>query len=254
MEHTPESFIESGARGLRLMSPVLRGALLAGVIVHLAGFLIFRVTSNPLPTRDASESFVRYISAGSMAGDRALEEQAQLFDSAPLFVPTKWNAAQNVSLMPRDRISERFPEFEPEINVAEALHSTSLPMVDDGLVTTPVDLLKLRFWSLFETFGQVRQEIEVYPTIGHFGEVFIVGDEGSSISMECELVFTDTAAVPNPVTLFLRINGAAQALGDPIVSESSGNPVFDQSAQDWLRKPETQGKLPFGYLRIQVYP
>ncbi|MDP4879840.1 MAG: hypothetical protein NWR36_08140 [Opitutales bacterium] len=108
----------------RFLSPVLSVALMVGIAVHLAGFLIFRVVSNPLPTRDDRAAFVRYVSAGSLAGDLALEEQAQLFDSAPLFVPTQWNAAQNVSLAQRDRVRERFPEFEPAIDLLKALDNS----------------------------------------------------------------------------------------------------------------------------------
>ncbi|MEN8661761.1 MAG: hypothetical protein ACN4GF_04265 [Lentimonas sp.] len=236
------------------MSPVLLGVLLAGVLVHLAGFLIFKVESNPLPTRDENSAFVRYVSANSLAGDRALEEQAQLFDSAPLFVPTQWNAAQNVSLMPSDRVGERFPEFEPEINLIAALHSSNLPMGTENLVEAPGDLLASRFWSFFERFAQAEETIEPFPTVGHFAEVVVVGRGEAALSMESPLQFTDTSAVPEPVQLFLRLSGGGQALGEPVVSQSSGNPVFDRAAQDWLRKSETVGQLPRGYLWITVYP
>ena len=254
MEASVDSKRGEGATIVRYISPVLLGALLAGVLVHLAGFLIFRVKSNPLPTRDERGAFVRYVSANSMAGDRALEEQAQLFDSAPLFVPTQWNAAQNVSLMPRDRVGERFPEFEPEIMLSAALHASNLPMGKEDIVETPSDLLKSRFWTFFERFAQVEEAVEPFPTVGHFAEIVVVGGAGATLSMESPLEFTDTSAVPEPVSLFLRLTGGGQTLGEPVVSQSSGNPVFDRAAQEWLRRPETIGQLPSGYLLITVYP
>ncbi|MGJ8640355.1 MAG: hypothetical protein ACSHYA_13290 [Opitutaceae bacterium] len=241
-------------RRWRLMSPVLFTALLVGVLVHLAGFLLFRVESNLLPVRDQNESFVRYISQSSIEGDATLEEQSQLFDSAPLFIPTKWNAAQSVSLMPNDRAPERFPEFEPEIDLASALNSSNLPSVEQSSIEQPIDLLKSRFWSFFESFGQTDELITPFPTVGHFAEIVIVGSTEPSLSMESPLEFTDTNAVPEPVHLLLRVPGNGQIFGEAVVSQSSKNPAFDRAAQEWLRDPETIGKLPVGYLWIKIYP
>ena len=102
-------------RSQKMISPLLQLALLLGVLFHLVGFLIFRVVSSPLPDRALSQPYVEYVSAGSLASDRELEEQLALFDSSPLFIPTRWNAAQvpSVDLGQTQRI--RFPEFEPEI-------------------------------------------------------------------------------------------------------------------------------------------
>jgi len=249
-----ENMREDGASSVRFMSPVLLGALLAGVLVHLAGFLIFRVKSNPLPTSDKASAFVRYVSASSMEGDRSLEEHVQLFDSAPLFVPTEWNAAQNVSLMHRDRVGERFPEFEPEINLINALHSSNLPMGNSSMIQAPGDLLKSRYWSFFEGFAQASEVIDPFPTVGHFAEIVVLGRAEAAQTMESPLLFTDTSAVPEPVGLFFRISGGGQTLSEPVVSQSSGNPAFDRAAQEWLLRAETIGQLPAGYLSITVYP
>lgn len=249
-----EKTSKGGGTGVRFMSPVLMGALLAGVMVHLAGFLIFRITSNPLPTRDDRAAFVRYVSASSMAGDLALEEQAQLFDSAPLFIPTQWNAAQSVSLMPQNRVDERFPEFEPDIRLIGELHSSSLPLGAEEVVSTPADLLKSRYWSFFAEFGQAEVNLISYPTAGHFAEVVVVGSGDQALTLESPLKFTDTSAVPEPVTLFLRVSNRGLYVGEPVVSQTSGNTAFDRAAQEWLRQSKTVGQLPAGYLWIKVYP
>jgi hypothetical protein len=241
-------------KGFGVMSPVLLGALLAGVLLHLAGFLVFRVVSNPLPTRDDRPAFVRYISASSIAGDLVFEEQAQLFDSAPLFIPTQWNAAQSVSLMSGDRIRERFPEFEPEINLVDELHVSSLPLGEAYPVSVPADLLKSRFWSFFAEFGQAQGEAVSYPSVGHFAEVMLIGGGAPKLALECTLEFTDTSAVPEPVTMFVRVSNRGLYLGEPVVSQSSGNVAFDRAAKAWLRLPETISQFPEGYLLVKVYP
>lgn len=239
----------------RFLSPVLRVALMVGVAVHLAGFLLFRVISNPLPTRDDRAAFVRYVSAGSLAGDLALEEQAQLFDSAPLFVPTKWNAAQNVSLAQRDRVRERFAEFEPSIDLLKALDNSDALIGSGDSVGQPGDLLASRFWVFFERFGQSDDVVQTFADTGHFAEVAIVGSaRQSAMTLDCPMEFNDPAPVNEPVQLYIRVGGDGRRLGEPLIATTSGNEAFDRAAQRWLQLPATVGRLPAGYLSVTVYP
>ncbi len=241
----------------RFLSPVLRVALLAGVAVHLAGFLIFRVVSNPLPVREEQAPFIEYVSADSMAGDVALEEQAQLLDSAPLFVPTQWNAAQQIPLVQRDRVRERFPEFEPEIDLLSALKPSSLAVAStsgEG-VAAPIDLLASRYWAFFQGFGESGAPLPVYPDAGHVAEVTVLGASSSaSFSLDSEFDFVDASPVDRPVLFYLRVSGSGLVVGAPTVGESSGNEVFDVAAREWLMQPRTLGQLPAGYLSVEVYP
>ena len=87
----------------RILSPFSCILISVGVCVHLVGFLIFRVVSNPLPTREGISPFVQYVSPGTLLSGAALEERAALFDSAPLFVPGKWNASHNLRPLSRER-------------------------------------------------------------------------------------------------------------------------------------------------------
>ncbi len=255
MEFAAQRSSRAGTKKSRFLSPVLQGALLLGVAVHLAGFLLFRVISNPLPTRDTSGAFLQYVSAGSLAGDAALEEQAQLFDSAPLFVPTQWNAAQRITLVQRDRVGEHFPDFEPKIDLLAALNSSSLPLSDGNIVDVPTDLLASNFWDFFLGFGQSGDSVTPFPQAGHFAEVTVVGEHSAAVrTFESPLNYTDTAAVPEPVTLYFRVSGGGQQIGRPVIAESSGNEVFDRAAQQWLQLPETLRQFPSGYLSITVYP
>ncbi|MGJ8654273.1 MAG: hypothetical protein ACSHX8_13525 [Opitutaceae bacterium] len=254
MQFTGNKLVSEETKGFRFLSPVLRGALLAGILIHLAGFLLFKVVSNPLPTRDESEAFVRYVSAGSLAEDESLEEQAQLYDSAPLFIPTEWNAAQTVLLVTGKRVRTRFPEFEPKIDMHGALHSSSLPIRVVDAVEQPADLLKSRYWNFFESFGQSEVNPVVFADSPRVAEVFVTGSLAVPTSLECNLEFVDTAPVSQPAHLYIRVSGGGQSLGQPLIAQSSGNPVFDQAAVDWLGLPETIGQLSAGYLFIKVYP
>lgn len=254
MQLPGNKLVSEETKGFRFLSPVLRGALLAGVLIHLAGFLLFKVTSNPLPTRDESGAFVRYLSAGSLAEDESLEEQAQLYDSAPLFIPTEWNAAQTLPLVLGDRIRQRFPDFEPAMDLQGALHSSNLPIGVIDLVEEPADLLKSRYWNFFELFGQSDAEVVMFPDATRVAEVFATGSTAAPTTLECTFEFADTAPVNQPAHFYIRVSGGGRSLGQPLTAESSGNPEFDQAALNWLVLPETIGQLSVGYLLIKVYP
>jgi len=240
----------------RFLSPVLRLALLLGVAVHLAGFLIFRVVSTPLPTREDTAPFIEYVSAGSLASDVALEEQAQLFDSAPLFVPTRWNAAQQIPLVQLDRVRERFPEFEPEIDLLNALQPSSLAVAQSEAVSAPIDLLASKYWSFFKGFGESGSTLQPFPDIGHVAEVTVLGSTfaSRSLSLDSGFDFADASLVSQPVVFYLRVSGSGMSVGAPTVVESSGNEAFDVAAREWLMRDQTLGLLPSGYLSVKVYP
>lgn len=235
------------------ISPVLRISLLIGIAIHLAGFLMFRVVSNPLPHREDTPPFVQYVSAGSLANDEELEEQAALFDSAPLFIPTRWNASQALQLVQRNGLSGKFPEFEPEINLPAALQPSSLPVAEDFNVEEPIDLLDSRFWRFFSGFGRSTDAIVEFPASLPVAEVSVIGGSEQLLSIPAKLDYTTAAPVSRPVVYYLRVTDGGE-LAVPTLGQSSGNETFDRAAGLWLRLPEVLGQLPGGYLAITVFP
>jgi hypothetical protein len=242
------------ARSHRVISPLLRISLLIGVTIHLAGFLLFRVVSNPLPHRAETRPFVEYVSASSLANDDELEEQAALFDSAPLFIPTRWNASQSMQLVQRNPASGKFPEFEPEINLLVALQPSSLPVTQYLKVDAPIDLLASRFWRFFSDFGQSADPSVAFPSALPVAEVSVVGGVDASLSIPVKLDYTTAVPVSRPVVYYMRVSGSGAGVGAPTLGQSSGNETFDRAAGEWLRLPRTVGQLPGGYLAITVYP
>ena len=124
MANRDASTRETSSHSQRMVSPVLRIALLLGIAVHLAGFLIFRVVSNPLPDREPAAAFVQFLSTGLMAGDADLEEKAILFDSAPLFIPTRWNASSRI-FTGIGVVDRQLPDFEPAIDLTADLQPST---------------------------------------------------------------------------------------------------------------------------------
>lgn len=236
----------------KMLSPFLRISLLLGVCVHLAGFLVFRVISNPLPTREESRPFVRYVSSDTLLSGVELEEQAALFDSAPLFIPGQWNAAHNLHPPSRDRVLLRFPAYEPKIDFSSALVPSSLPVGQTYAVKEPVDLLKLRYWDLFRGFGQLAANLPQLEEVGVFAEVrSLAGEVLRTVPVDVELVSLQAI---QPAVYFLRVESAGRAVGRATLSASSGDVAFDAAVYTWLAESGFAAGLPDGMFEIRVYP
>lgn len=238
-----------------LVSPVLRIALFVGVSIHLIGFLVFRVQTGDLPGREPEPALVRYVSPVTLASDLALQEQAELMDSAPLFVPTRWNASQEIVALTSDRLSQRFALFEPKIDLLTTLQPQEKIIVSNREVETPLDLLGLRYWSVFKDFGTSDQTVEPFVDAVLTAEVLQL-DRGAAArpsiisvdSPELSALRADAPAV-----LQLRVSGEGRSLGASLLVESSGSEEFDTAARNWLQQQAGLGQLPAGYLWVRVY-
>tara|TARA_B110000285_G_scaffold166780_1_gene186387 strand:- start:566 stop:1336 length:771 start_codon:yes stop_codon:yes gene_type:complete len=255
MSTAPQLSEPATQRSPEMISPLLRVSLLLGVALHLAGFLIFRVVSSPLPDRVATRPYVEYVSAGSLAKNRELEELAALFDSAPLFIPTRWNASQVLVVDPRDGMQGQFPEFEPEIQLLSELQPSSFLVPQNIAVDKPIDLLASRFWRFFAGFAESQRPVVGFPDVAPIAEVSIVGQLAARrLSIPVELSYTTSSSVERPVLYYVRVSGSGLTLSAPTLGRSSGNADFDRAADEWLRRPEMLGQLPQGYLSIKVFP
>ena len=247
--------VRATQRSPEMVSPLLRVSLLLGVALHLAGFLIFRVVSSPLPDRVAADPYVEYISAGSLANDRELEELAELFDSATLFIPTRWNASQAMVIDSRFRMQGQFPEFEPEIQLLSELQPSSFLVPQNIAVNKPLDLLASRFWRFFVGLAESPRPLVRFPDVTPIAEVSIVGQLAAPpLSIPAELSYSTSSSVERPVLYYVRALRSGLTLSAPTLGQSSGNTDFDRAAEGWLRRPEVLSQFPQGYLSIKVFP
>lgn len=249
-----ESF-QSEHQSQFLVSPVLRIALFVGVSIHLIGFLVFRVQTGDLPGREPEPALVRYVSSVTLASDLALQEQAELMDSAPLFIPTRWNASQEVAALTRDRLGQRFAPFEPQIDLLAALQPEGVSLAAAREVQTPLDLLGLRYWSIFKDFGASDRALEPFVDAAPMAEVLQL-DRGASaqpVILAVDAPELSALRADAPVELQVRVSGEGRSLGAALLVKSSGSEAFDRAARDWLQQQVSLGQLPAGYLWVRVY-
>ena len=254
MSDAPQKPENLGTQSSQQISLLLRIGLWIAIIVHISVFLLFRVDSSYLPERERPKPYVTFVSEDSLAKDVELEEYAMLFDSAPLFIPTRWNTAQlvevdfeNVSLGP-------FPEFEPEIELLSELQPNGLWVTDYYKVDEPSDLLASRFWYFFEDFGRLSETVQAFKWASPVAEVSVIGtDRDSTILLEVDLNPATSFSVPRPVSYNLLKSDNGLVWGSPVLVESSDNYIFDQLVAEWLQSPDILAQLPVGYLSIRVF-
>lgn len=235
----------------RRFSPFLPIALLLGLCLHMVGFLLFRVSSNSLPTREPSAPFVRYVSLETLLSGAELEEQAALLDSAPLFVPGRWNAAHNLQAPMRDRALLRFPAYRPATDFRSALLPDGLSDGQNYEVAEPADLLALRYWDLFRSFAAAQAPAEFTAT-GVFAELRSL-DGAVLRTLPVEIDLLSMQAI-QPATYYLRVESDGRVVGRPTLSISSGHTAFDAAAYIWLTESGFSAGLPAGFLQVSIYP
>ena len=235
-----------------ILSPILKGLLLIGICVHLLGFLVFRVISNPFQSSAENASFVQFVAPERLHSGAELEEQAALFDSAPLFVAGPWNAAYNLTPPRIDRTLQKFPLYKPEMNLSKELVPSDISVGANYAVNDPVDLLATQFWDLFRGLERSYAEIEALEKTRIFVEVRTLSGR-VILSQETDFEWNTVLAI-QPARYFLRLEAGGRILGRPTLSVSSGDAGFDRAAYEWLIMSGLASELELGYFEIVIYP
>ena len=240
-------------------SPVLKWALLAGVSVHLVGFVAFRVISNPLPEQDNKRPFVAFLPERMFDEDQVLMEQAALFDTAPLFIPTKWSGYTLESPITVTQPRSLFELYEPEIELAENLRGASLEPSEGYDVQLANDLDLIPRDEEFSSFGiGALHQTPAQETWKPLVRLTAFADDRkrieSSVPLELPLEgFTLVQQRDCAIRLGLKSASNGILLMPPFVIESSGDAAFDRALSEWLSSPVTVAKLPRGYIEIEIF-
>lgn len=239
------------------MSPVLCWALLLGVLTHVAGFLIFRVETRTFPGVEEHPPFLVFLDEAAMEAGSLASERAQLFDSAPLFIPTQWNAAAKAYTTLEMPAAENFSDYRPEIALEEEIWPSGSFGLNGDIIESPMDLLALRFLRPFRTFGQESIEAIVLPAWEPFATVRVVSGAGGLTGATPETRplsgVPEAPGVSRSASYTLQLSADGRLLSRPILLESSGRETLDDWALSWLMTPGTQASLPAGRLEVSFF-
>jgi hypothetical protein len=196
--------------------------------------------------------FVRVSGPTQGAGDRALQERADLFDPAPLFIPTARNYGQGQ--LPAALVKQPgqvFADFGAKLNFDEGglgTYGASNLAADENLV----DVLSRSNEVPFAGLGESGVTPPQLPARSALVQIKKLGES------ELHEFVIPELAVPradfSPVEFVVAV-GPAGLIGDPLLTLGSGRDEVDAFFQDFLAKTYRVGSvLSPGRYRVLIGP
>ena len=231
-------------------------SILGGLLAHVGIFYLIRI--EPPAIRPAPVDTARFDYVGDLGvrSDPVLRQQALLFDSAPLFMPTRWNPVSEMSDVASLReAAEVFDVFPPHLNIPDSPPDIqALPFVRGSL-----DSLQLPEDPSFflSRFGQRAVTLPDLPPSGPSIHPFRLDTGGGGSVSPQSIPSSLEAMIPDslwsPALFYLQIVHG-KVLGVPATAQSSGFSDWDRALQDFLGSLDFYHRLDSGYYRVTVYP
>lgn len=239
-----------------LFTPTVFLIVLGGVVLHIAGFLAIQPFWDELEPVEYPEPYIQ-IRAGESTPSGLVEAQyALLNDSAPLFIPTRWNYLSRIEFdgyqLP-DPVT-LFEPFPPRLSAASPdsfWFGSERVGADAGLER----MLEFPPTSFFEGFGWRQSRVEPLPErpAGYSVENLMTGEIVSSGNLAPDQLPGSAGLSWQPVHYLLLVEPLGR-VGRPLPLGSSGNEMLDQQIQEWLVKNAFWRNLEPGYYQIRIGP
>ena len=226
-----------------------------GITLFLFIFSLFIQLNNPIATQfQDSSSKIDFISQARGVSDADFIESLDLFDSAPLFVPTKWNHASNIIPKKKNSYLSNFPEFNPKIDLNKQL---SLSIMGDQFPATKRDksfskgMVDLRILGLSEHKEPLfKENRESVVQVEALNQDHISGNK--LLFFPYQISFNPAIDKSDPVILLLKNYNVLKS--NPLLFRSSTVDEFDSKVLAWANNSSVIAKLPRGLLKLTFYP
>ena len=240
---------------MKRLLPIALLTILLGLLAHLAVFFIVQIESPPVPDAQEARTVIEFVGDLGQGQDPVLREQALLRDSAPVFMPTRWNLASEMTGVASLReATEVFAPFPARIRLREAgpgsFDGEKPPSKREYFLPHEAGF----FLSLFgRNEIPLREVSPSYPAIiaERMGTEVPVWLDRSPLPNSLEAL--RPAALWNPGRLFLQVR-EGRVFGVPLIARSTGFTEWDQALQDYLASLAFYSRLDDGYYRITAYP
>lgn len=232
--------------------PVLRVLFAGFILLQTSLFFFTDLPEVKVGQSIQKQAFLKFIPLQEEDQYDATTEQAILFDSAPIFIPTRWNSGQQQALDSAVVIPMVFEDFEPSINLMKAMSAGAALEPSKGLVQSPTGLLRPPFEDVFKRVVELPDAMEPYPDAtptAHYR-----GLDGAWVPLSLVPEIEAVSILTNPVRFFLNISASRELTAPPRQASESGLVDFDRAVRGWLRSPEVLAQLPVGYSEVVVYP
>ena len=238
--------------------PILRNATGIGLVIFcLFYFVRFDMPLNFQFSEAGSDfHFVQERNLGDLYSSTAALE---LFDTAPIFIPTRWNYGSTVLPKKRFLSDTEFVSFEPQLELQKSFNlnrmESNSETLDEGI------LYENTFFDprLLALFTPKLKEYDANFSNKRILRVEIIESyeeaefsKGSIIDYVYQLNEDSLLSNVDPVVIFLR--NKDNLASNPKVYKSSLSELFDEQILEWLSLPSHMALLPEGFLKLTFYP
>ncbi len=239
------------------LTPLVVVIVLLGVLVHFSGYSLISSFFNPLQDIPEKEAFVQFPMPDGGVRDALMMEQALLFDSAPLFLPTEWNYLSNQDLRGYSDpvLDPLFESFEPALAI-QSMDYDELGSLSEISIRSEADFLSPQNWSFFEEMGRDSVPLPRLSERSGYLEVIQLPSGSIITGEEVTLPESDFSAVSGdwrPIHFLLLIDRTGR-VGEPLLSRNSTNDEVDSIWKDWLTGMPVIRRLSPGYYRVEIGP
>jgi hypothetical protein len=241
---------------MRRLLPFAAIAVMGGFMLHIGIFYLIRIEV-PVPRSVPEDPVsVDYLGDLGIRADPALRSQAVLRDSAPLFMPTRWNLVSQMGNVASLReATEVFAPYPPELTLPDSAPGSFPAEVDESRVRET--LLSARPEFYLSRYGrQARESIATPDSSPSALAQPLAGKLASPVRLESlpeGLRERAPETLWAPFQIYLQlVNGMPS--GRPVIAQSSGFSDWDEALQDFVGSLDFYHSLQSGYYRITVYP
>lgn len=229
-------------------------SIVGGVLIHLMVLLVIRIEvpspRSPIPLQ-APVSFLGNLSR--QAGSLVLENAA-LNDSAPLFMPTRWNPVSEMSAVASlKEATEIFQPFAPVLALQADQPDPPLPVSFRESPAAP----ELPDGPAFvlSRYGRQPAHQDVARSPGPACSLQRLDRMETRRQFDLSQAMRQQAPGPlwSPVQMFIQLKYGLPA-GLPLVGRSSGFRDWDRSLQEYFSRLDFYRHLQDGYYQIWIYP
>ena len=237
---------------------ILRNATGVGLIIFCLFYLIRFDSPLNFQFSETGSDF-HFIQESDLEEFYSSTASLELFDTAPIFIPTRWNYGSTVIPEKRVLSDAEFVSFQPKVELEESVNLNRMELnsesVDMGILyeNTFFDprLLALLIPTLKESDknflnnGILRVEIIESYDVAEF-------PKGAIIDFVYDLNEDIILSNLDPMIIMLRNKNALAS--NPKVYQSSLSELFDEQIFEWLNQPRNIALLPKGFLKLTFYP
>jgi hypothetical protein len=240
--------------------PLLRNATVVALILFALFYLVRFDAPLNFQFSETGANF-QFIQESNLEDVYRSPANVELFDTAPIFIPTRWNYASTV--FPEKRISNdaEFVSFEPIIEIEKMIELNRLDTDEESLdysILYENTFFDPRLLALFSP-NKMQADGEMIFSNKRTLRVEVIESYDTAVSsggatVELDYSFDTDALLSNldPMIVFLRNENALVA--QPKVYQTSLSELFDEQILEWLNQPRHIALLPKGFLKLTFYP